>query len=281
MFRVRGLAIAVQDDRNGGQGSVVNGLFLLFAAGKRPDIAALREFTDEQPHVALSYDPSSASHLSVVGKSGEGSSGGPDGEHRWAELLSRGLTFDLRGLLPEIPVALPGYDQAFDFEEQPENLDLETLWLLPGKHLAGGERSMPVVRGLVGLCRDMTRHFGELRAVVWPAARTLIGRRFFESTVTAWLEGGAFPALGLTAFRQMPDGALQTNGLSFFIGQELRIEPVLADDRVAATRLGIRLVNHLVLMNGIKGEERIAAPDGRNLVLAPSLNREIVRVWAE
>ena len=88
----------------------------------------------------------------------------------------------------------------------------DVLRLAPGHHLAGGERSMPVTRGLVGLARDLVHHFDDLEAVVWPHSASAIGHRFFESTISAWLEGGPFPALGLTAFnvRGAPMGSLAT-----------------------------------------------------------------------
>ncbi len=140
---------------------------------------------------------------------------------------------------------------------------------------------MPVVRGLIALARDLTHHFDEIVAIVWPPSKSAIGRRFFESVSTAWLEGGAFPALGLTAFRETVDGALQSVGLEFWIGQELRIEPPLASDKVAATRLGVRIIYQLILVGGLEDSEWVVGPDGTRLVMRPSRNRKFVRVWRE
>jgi len=157
----------------------------------------------------------------------------------------------------------------------------EALQLAPGHHLAGGERTMPVARGLVTLARDLVVHFDDVEAVIWPPSSSAIGHQFFESVVTAWLEGGPFPALGLTAFRETIDGALQSEGLDFWIGQELRIEPPLVSDKVAATRLGVRLANQLILVGGIEGSERVVAPDNSSLVMRTSRNGRFVRVWRE
>lgn len=140
---------------------------------------------------------------------------------------------------------------------------------------------MPVVKGLVGLARDLVHQFDDLLAIVWPPSASAIGRRFFESVTTAWLEGGPFPALGLTAFKETIDGAVQSQGLDFWIGQELRIEPPLSSDKVTATRLGVRLVNHLVMVGGIEGDERTVAPDGSRLIMRVSRNGRFVRVWRE
>ena len=199
----------------------------------------------------------------------------------WVELLRDGMTFELAGLAPGGALGLPQVDFVFDFAAPPEASEFEVLHLAPGHHLAGGERTLPVARGLLGLARDLVDHFCEIEGVVWPPSSSAIGHQFFESVVTAWFEGGPFPALGLTAFRETTDGALQTEGLSFWIDQELRIEPPLSLDKVSATRIGVRLVNQLVLVGGVDTSERVVAPDGTRLVLRTSRNGQFVRVWRE
>jgi hypothetical protein len=199
----------------------------------------------------------------------------------WLELLREGLTFDLRGLADGPSRPIPAIAHRFDFSAAAAAGGLEALSIVPGPHLAGGERSMPVLRGMLALARDLTQHFAQLQAVFWPPSHSAIGRRYFESVITAWLDGGAFPALGLTAFDEMPDGALQSVGLGFWIGQELRIEPPLTTDKVAATRLGVRLINQLVIVGGQDESERIIAPDGTRLVMRPSRNRDIIKVLRE
>lgn len=185
------------------------------------------------------------------------------------ELLCEGLTFDLRGLADGPSRPVPDIAHRFDFSAAAAMAELEALSITPGPHLAGGERSMPVLKGILGLARDLTQHFEDLQAVYWQPSRSAIGWRFFESVITAWLEGRAFPALGLTAFDEVADGALQSVGLAFWIGQELRIEPPLTADKVAATRLGVQLVNQLVIVGGLDESERIIAPDGTRLVMRP------------
>ncbi|MDP4605412.1 MAG: hypothetical protein NWS68_04570 [Erythrobacter sp.] len=199
----------------------------------------------------------------------------------WLELLREGLSFDLCGLMPGPGCPLPAVRHRFDLGDLPSAEGFDALAIVPGPHLAGGARSQPVLRGMLALARDLTQHFTDLAAIVWAPSHSAIGRRFFESVVTAWLDGGAFPALGLTAFEQQPDGALQSVGLDCWIGQEVRIEPPLSTDKVAATRLGIRLVNQLVITGGLKQSERITAPDGTRLVMHPSRDSTIVRVWRE
>ena len=248
-------------------------LHLLFAPGKRPDRRALATFVAQRPMVSISHDPvpESAPHAETLWP----------GQQHWLELLSDGLTFDLAGLAPGPECPFPALVHRFDVAAMPQAVDVEVLALRPGPHLSAGGSTMPVMRALLGLACELVRHFDALVAVGWGPTKSAIGRRFFESVAAAWLEGGPFPALGLTAFGATAAGALETTGLAFWIGQELRIEPPLSNDRVAATRLGIRLVNHLVLRGGLDADERIIAPDGTPLVLRPSPMRDRVSVQRE
>ena len=262
------------------------GLYLLFARGKRPDRAALKAFVAGQRAISISHDPFDEKPVHLVATDGEQVSTerapvAAPSDKLWLELLRDGLAFDLCGLAPGEGQEFPEVRHRFDLEKLPSSSSFEAMHLVPGHHLAGGERSMPVVKGLVGLARDLVHHFEELVAIVWPPSASAIGQRFFESVATAWIDGGPFPALGLTAFRETIDGALQSEGLAFWIDQELRIEPPLCEDKVAATRMGVRLVNQLVLVGGIEGSERIVAPDGSRLVLRSSRNGRFIRVWRE
>ena len=153
--------------------------------------------------------------------------------------------------------------------------------LRPGPHIAAGGNSLPMMRAMLALACDLVRQMEDIVAVGWGPAKTAIGRQFFESVTSAWLDGGPFPALGLTAFVEAPDSALESVGLGFWTGQELRIEPPLTADRVAATRLGIRLINHLVIVGRLDSSERVVAPDGTRLVLWPSHNRALISVRRE
>ena len=258
---------------------------MLFAPGKRPTRAAILDFVVRQQSVLLSHDPSGETGVELAVADGEPralgrrSAGAQD--EVWLELLRDGLTFDLRGLAPGPCPDAPPIAHRFDFAPREGEEALEALAILPGPHLAGGERSMPVLKAMLGLARDLTQHFPDLLAIHWAPSHSCIGRRFFESVITAWLDGGAFPALGLTAFEEVHDGALQSIGLALWIGQELRIEPPLTHDKIAATRLGVRLINQLVIVGGLDESERIIAPDGTRLVMQASRNSQFVRVRRE
>lgn len=199
----------------------------------------------------------------------------------WVELLREGLTFDVCGLAPGPASAFPTLAHRFDLPEIATLDRFDVVAIRPGPHLSASGRNLAVTKGMLALACDLIRYSEDLAAVGWAPSRSAIGRRFFESVTTAWLEGGPFPALGLTAFIETPDGALQSEGLGYWIGQELRIESPLSADKVAATRLGVRLVNQLVIVGGLEASERIVAPDGTRLILRPARNRAFISVWRE
>lgn len=243
---------------------------MLFAKGKRPDRDAIARFVGSQLATSITFDPKSDATPQLA-----------DGDRAWVELLRDGLLFDLEGLAPSQPLSVPMTEHRFDFDHSKSFAMYDAIRLIPGAHLGGGEHTLPVVRCLISLARDLAYEFEDIAAFVWPPASSVISREFFESTCTAWLAGGAFPALGLTSFRETMDGALQSVGLEYLIGQELRIEPPLSSDRLEATRLGIRLVNQLILVGGIEKSERLAAPDGKRLIMHLSRNEKFVRVSRE
>lgn len=228
-------------------------------------MARIREAVESQERIAISHDPASGRTASD-----------PPG---WIELLRDGMTFDLSGLAPADPAPLPALEHRFDCPEDLLESRKAALRLAPGPHLVAGGHSLPVVRTMAGLAAALVRALPDVRAVAWAPAASLIGPGFFASTVEAWLAGGPFPALGFTAFRATVDEGLQSVGLAHFTGQELRIEPDLAADRTAATRLGVRLVNLLVGVGPLKASERVTGLDGAPLRLDPSPNGRYVRVY--
>jgi hypothetical protein len=240
-------------------------LFLLFGQGTRPDAPRLAAAIASVPRVSISHSPASAS---------EG-----DRERQWLELLLDGMTFDLSGLAPGAPAGLPALEYLFDCPDDPLEGRSAALVLVPGPHLSAGAGSLPVVRAQVGLGALLARALPEVVALAWAPARSVIGREFFCTTVEAWLGGGPFPALGLTAFRPTIDEGLQSVGLAYLTGQEVRLEPALVADRAAATRLAVRLVNMLVSTGPLERADRITGPDGGVLSLEPSANGKFVRVF--
>jgi hypothetical protein len=75
-------------------------------------------------------------------------------------------------------------------------------------------------------------------------------------------------------------GGIESRGLSYFTGQELRIEPGAAADEGQATLLALRLAGQLIYQGRLETTEQATAPNGATLRLEPSSNGRFVRVWA-
>lgn len=235
---------------------------MLFPSGERPDPRAVAEALAAQPRAAISHDP-----------------GASAGEEDWLELVIDGMTFDLTGLAPADPIEDAQY--TFRFDCPPDLLETrhDALRLAPGPHIAEGAGMLPIVRGHAALGALLAGALGGVSAVGWAPAAVLMGVGYFRSVIEAWLGGGPFPALALTAFRPTIDDGLQSVGLAHFTGQEVRLEPPLVADRTAATRLGVRLVNLLVGVGRLEKPDLVTGPDGAMLRLEPSPNGRFVRVF--
>lgn len=201
------------------------------------------------------------------------------GNNRWIEVLADGLTFDLSGLAPGEAHSSPRCAYPFDLPSSFDGAGTESLRLVPGPHLAGGERMMPVIRAMAGLAANLCALPG-LAAIAWHPARSCIGPRYFTSIIGNWLDGGVFPGLGLVGLSTVADGSMQSEGLAFFTSQELRIEPELTEDRAAAAKIAVRLIDRLVEQGPLVLPEHVAGPEGRSLRVEPSANGRFVRVWA-
>ena len=229
----------------------------------RPDAAAIHALT-QSGEFSVSLDPAQVADEPV--------------ERGWLELLANGLTYDLYGLSPGNAQAPGQFRHRFDVPDSFEPRSFKALSLQPGPHLAGGGAMLPVVRSQAWLATQLCALPG-IAAVGWAPARCLSSVGHFTAAIRRWLEGGVFPALGLTALSETSDGGLHSEGLAFFTGQELRIEPEVANDKTAAARLGVRLINELVTRGRLTQSERVTGPDGERLTIAPSENGRYVRVW--
>lgn len=244
-------------------------MLLLFTQGQRPDADRLASAIEAAGRLTLTH------HISGTGDS-SGARPGDSGAVTGCELLRDGMTYDLTGLAPGPSVAIPPIRHRYGFAGSDEAL--EATALAPGPHLAAGAHSIPVVRTQAGIAVSLAKSLPGLVAFGWPPARTLVGADFFASSISAWLDGGAFPSLGFTAFSADPQGGMVSEGLAWFTGQELRFASDIAKDRAMAARLGVRLVNQLVSQGKLTAQDYIIAPDGGRLALEPTREGRIVRV---
>lgn len=240
-------------------------LSLFFDPALRPDVRAIRRLEAGGRAFSISHDPAALADAAP-------------GDGDWLELLANGLTFDLAGLAPGSAASTGQFRHRFDLPESFEPAASAALALRPGPHLAGGAAMLPVVRSQAWLAVQLCALPG-VAAVGWAPAASLSSTAHFTASVGRWLEGGVFPALGLTALAEARDGGLHSEGLAFFTGQELRIEPELAADKAAAARLAVRLIDRLVVQGSVERAGSITGPNGEALRIGPSENRRFVRVW--
>ena len=252
-----------------GEHAAEGALLLLFAKGQRPDAERLAAAIDRADRLTLTH------RIPEPGTDADGS-GVSSNVVAGCELLRDGMTYDLTALAPGPPAAIPPIRHRYGFTGTGD--ELEAVALAPGPHLAAGAHSVPVVRVQAGIAVSLARLLDGLVAICWTPARTLVGADFFASSVTAWLDGGAFPSLGLTAFATDPEGGMVSEGLTWFTGQELRFSNDIAKDRPAAARLGVRLVNQLVSQGRLSVSDTIIAPDGGRLALEPTRDGRTIRV---
>jgi len=199
-------------------------------------------------------------------------------EEGWLELLANGLTFDLTGLAPQPSIEVPATAHTFGIAPGAETDAFQPVLVKPGPHLAAGGAMFPVVRTLAMIAANLAQLEG-VKAVAWHPARAISEAGYFRTSVLRWIEGGAFPGLGLTALVPTDDGGLESEGLALFTGQELRMRPDVVMDRAEASKIALRLLNWLVEHGRITESFGFTGPSGETLRLEPVDNFGIVEVW--
>lgn len=187
----------------------------------------------------------------------------------WIELLLEGLTFDLLGLAPGKGLAQTMARHHFGLCAD-AIVHCEAIGIAPGPHLRGAANALPVVRTLLRLAVALASQWTEVKAALWAPAASAMERRIFIDSVDTWLGGGTFPALGLTGVVEKPGGLLASDGLGFFTGQELLLDRRLSEDKIAGTRLLVRLIDALAGHAALTQETRIALGDELRLCLRPA-----------
>lgn len=232
-------------------------LSLIFGAGQRPDIAALRE-AGSRPDAAGFVVTHQVEEL----------------RREWAELLASGLTFDCCGLAPGTASATPPAETLLGLSIEPEG---EAISLAPGPHIADGAALPPVLRMLLALAVDLARLPGVL-AICWHPAKSAMEPAYFIRIAEDWLGGGPFPGLGLTVLKRQQSGGLTTQGLAFFVGQELAIEPDKGFKPAEMAQLAVRLINELMQLGPVSEPREFALPGSPAVLAIPIEQGRILRV---
>lgn len=198
----------------------------------------------------------------------------PDAELDWLELLVDGLTFDLSGLSADLSLC-PAPDNLFDVDLASDQL-VSTIKLSPGPHISAASAIPGVVAAHFRLLCALAQLSGVV-GVGWAPANSLMSPAYFKRVVTNWLDGGPFPALGIASLKSIDANTLQSEGLSYFTGQEILVETV-AGDQQAAAKLAVRVIDYLVERGPLDREQTIEAPDQGYLLLAPDREKKLIRV---
>lgn len=188
-----------------------------------------------------------------------------------AELLRDGLTFDVAGLAPAEPLAVPAAVHRVALPPDFVIGDFDAAWFSVGPHLAGAEHLLPVLRCAAAILCQLTLLEG-LTAVVWRPARLVMSSAWFAEAVGVWLAGGPFPALALTALARTEQG-FASEGLAFLIGQEFTLQARDGGPSREDSRIAVRLTDWLVAHGRVESAREVVLagtgvvwlePDGPN-----------------
>lgn len=258
-------------DRSSAQASGrIAGLWLVFAAGAGPDLAALRGPLAAVPGVAIGHEFGPGASTDRAACFGAGTP--------LFELVVDGLSFDLCGRGCDVESLRAEGEPREVVEALRRHRGRRAACLVPGPHLVGAAATLPVVRAMMHLGAQIAVAAPEVEALVWPPADWSAEPAEFARAIAPWSGGGAFPAPGLVQFRPTLDGSVQSAGLAYFTGQELRIEGGMAADPSYAHRLAARLAEMLAHRGRLTAAEQFAGPSGEQLRLEPSANGRYVRV---
>lgn len=255
-----GRAIQFADSVIDGRTSASLALTLHFLPGQRPaagDIVRLAGRPAETTGFAPSFLP-------------------PEGDG-WLELIAMGLTYDVSGLFPAGAAPAIDAEHFYGFEASGREPRLEAVRVVPGPHLTAGRPPIPVIRVLAGLGAELARLPG-LRAIGWQSASSAMSPAYFMSAVRAWLVGGAFPALGLTALFPAGDGTIRSEGLALFTGLELQVEPVAGETPQELAKFAA-LAAHVLVQSGQEGLSSLVDASGRPGNSDIDLVKGLVRLW--
>ena len=184
-----------------------------------------------------------------------------------AELLRDGLTFDIAGLAPAQALPVPDAVHRVALPADFSPAGMEAAWFMAGPHLAGAESLLPVLRAAASVLRDLAA-FSGLKAIVWRPARLVMSPAWFVEAVGAWLAGGPFPALALTALARTETG-IASEGLAFLTGQEFLLHARTGSPTREDSRVALRLTDWLVANGRVERAQEVVLAGVGSVWLEP------------
>jgi len=137
---------------------------------------------------------------------------------------------------------------------------------------------------MVDLVKELSRFALDLAsiegciAVGWVPAGSGMDAAYFRTVVGQWLDGGAFPALGLTVLEQTSDGDLQSRGLAILTGQEICVTTSDGLDDVDRAKVAIRMIDHIVRNGAITGAEMLEVDGFGQFWAQPDENKQKINI---
>lgn len=235
----------------------------------------------EQARFTIAFDPAlrpTLAELAEIGRSvahagaGFSATAFSTGAEVRAELLVQGLAFDCQGVRPSDPASTPETGAKVGIDRLPQGASLA---IVPGPYIGRTANLLPVIKAMAGVAARIANLRGVL-AIHWQPAQAWIDPAYFIRVITEWIDGGAFPALGLTMLQPQGD-RLVSQGLGFFIGQE--IEVPLADPRQLekTAQIALRLIHELVTHGPIAEPTEFDTVGGR-IIAVPVERGKLVQV---
>lgn len=244
--------------------SPVTGLTLYFMPGTRPERADIQSAAGATGEAGARFRVLSCE-------------GGAEG---WTEILANGLVFEMSGLAPAPPADCPDPLHFFGLAAavQQSVPEWEAVTIVPGHHLGpAGSAMFPVVRAMAGIVADLALAL-PVTGIGWGPARTMMEPRYYVRAILNWLGGGPFPALGMAALVPGNDGAMRSEGLAHFIGQEIHVASRSGETLSDTAKIAVRMADYLVGEGKLTEKREWQFADER-VVAEPSQHAGLVWVW--
>lgn len=97
----------------------------------------------------------------------------------------------------------------------------------------------------------------DMLAVLWAGADSVMGADYFRRMVGIWLNGGAFPALGLAALVKDESGVVRSVGLDVLVGQDVAVLPDEGLSPTDQARLAMRVMDFLVREGPVQQDQSV------------------------
>ncbi|MXP25081.1 hypothetical protein GRI39_03345 [Altererythrobacter indicus] len=191
-----------------------------------------------------------------------------------------GFQFELNGLSPGRPAFVPRETRnariGVEFRSgEFESVEL-SLWVAKNVEF----RLANPVRALTHVAAELSE-LPDARAVQWNRSKNLCQTERFRNAIRKWPKRDALPSEGLISICRMPDGGLQTDGLHLFSGQEVRLEPEVAEAVTESHQIALSIAQRFAREGALAAPMRIKNPFGGHLRIEPSENKRFIRVWVD